>query len=430
MSHIFISYSKADIDFARRLRRLLEREGFAVWMDEARLVPSSRWWPEIEHNIDSCDAFLVIMSPSGKDSDWVEREILHAERLRKPVFPVLLSGEVWSRLANIQYTDMRDALSATLPQGMVQSLHGVVTPGQAPPQLPREAPRSSIPDQGHTPADSLPAPRDLTPPPTPRTRRWRDRLVRGVIRAGIIAALVIVAIFALEVLLGGNATVNDHDGSAENGAPPHDENGSVAELPEDELRSILIEQLHSPDRDAVQEAIHRLDEAGWLFDGSLAGIDLSHVDLSGMDLNGAQLPGANFSEATLQEARFQEANLTEARFERTIFVGTVMTGANLEGARIIHADARAIQLAGANLSGAQMIFTNFEDGNLNEADLRGANLEQSNIRWTVIDGTRFNTETVLPDGRPWQPGTDMGRYLLLEHPDFWRSDDPNSPAHF
>jgi hypothetical protein len=48
MSHIFISYSKQNIAFARRLRHLLEAEGFAVWMDETRLVPSERWWPTIE----------------------------------------------------------------------------------------------------------------------------------------------------------------------------------------------------------------------------------------------------------------------------------------------------------------------------------------------------------------------------------------------
>ncbi|MCD4687438.1 MAG: toll/interleukin-1 receptor domain-containing protein [Anaerolineae bacterium] len=43
MSHIFISYSKKDIDFARHLRGLLNTQGFDVWMDETRLVPAERW---------------------------------------------------------------------------------------------------------------------------------------------------------------------------------------------------------------------------------------------------------------------------------------------------------------------------------------------------------------------------------------------------
>src|SRR5258706_5969147 len=114
MAHIFISYSKKDILFARRLRGLLQDKGFAVWMDETKLVPSERWLPTIERNITSCDAFIVIMSPNSADSDWVEREILVAEKKsnKKPIFPVLLDGESWSRLGNIQYEDMTAGMAA------------------------------------------------------------------------------------------------------------------------------------------------------------------------------------------------------------------------------------------------------------------------------------------------------------------------------
>lgn len=112
MSHIFISYSKQNLAFARYLRALLEGEGFAVWMDEAQLPPSARWWKSIEQNIESCAAFVVIMSPQAYESDWVEREILLAEGRKRPIFPVLLAGEPWSRLANIQYEDMRAGLRA------------------------------------------------------------------------------------------------------------------------------------------------------------------------------------------------------------------------------------------------------------------------------------------------------------------------------
>ncbi|MEZ4669613.1 MAG: toll/interleukin-1 receptor domain-containing protein [Anaerolineae bacterium] len=114
MSHIFISYSKQDIEFVRYLRALLEAEGFAIWMDEARLTPSARWWKAIEHNVETCSAFVVVMSPSAYESDWVEREILLAEKQKRPIFPVLLAGEPWSRLANIQYEDLRAGLRAKL----------------------------------------------------------------------------------------------------------------------------------------------------------------------------------------------------------------------------------------------------------------------------------------------------------------------------
>ncbi|MBX3084763.1 MAG: SUMF1/EgtB/PvdO family nonheme iron enzyme [Anaerolineae bacterium] len=141
MSHIFISYSKKDIEFARHLRHMLQDHGFAVWMDETRLVPSEKWWPTIERNIISCVAFVVIMSPNGKDSEWIEREILVAEEEehRKPIFPVLLDGKRWGRLANLQYQDMRQGIGATtLRAEFVEGLRQYVPAGggKVPPPLP------------------------------------------------------------------------------------------------------------------------------------------------------------------------------------------------------------------------------------------------------------------------------------------------------
>jgi len=31
--------------------------------------------------------------------------------------------------------------------------------------------------------------------------------------------------------------------------------------------------------------------------------------------------------------------------------------------------------------------------------------------------------------RMWTPGIDLERFTDLDHPDFWRSDDPASPAY-
>lgn len=126
MSHIFISYSKQDIDFARYLRALLEAEGFAVWIDEARLSPSARWWKSIEESIEGCAVFVIIMSSHSEGSDWVEREILLAEKLKRQIFPVLLEGEAWSRLANIQYEDARAGLRTKLSAHFLNSLHSRV----------------------------------------------------------------------------------------------------------------------------------------------------------------------------------------------------------------------------------------------------------------------------------------------------------------
>lgn len=128
MAHIFISYSKQDIEFTRYLRTLLEAEGYAVWVDEARLTPSARWWKAIEQNIETCSAFVIVMSPNAYESDWVEREILLAEKEKRPIIPVLLAGEAWSRLANIQHVDMRAGLRAKLSDHFLNTLKAHVEP--------------------------------------------------------------------------------------------------------------------------------------------------------------------------------------------------------------------------------------------------------------------------------------------------------------
>lgn len=127
MAQIFISYSKHNIDFARHLRDMLQQAGFEVWMDEIRLATSQHWAQTLETSITGCTIFMIILSPESKTSQWVARELLLAERLNKPVFPILYSGDVWWNLANIQYEDMRDGVKAKLSERLVESLNAVLS---------------------------------------------------------------------------------------------------------------------------------------------------------------------------------------------------------------------------------------------------------------------------------------------------------------
>jgi hypothetical protein len=122
MSHVFISYSKKDIGFARHLKWLLEAHGLRVWMDEKSIDPSEDWWATIESSVVSCSALVVIMSENAHHSRWVRREVLLAENLGKPLFPVLLNGQVWTQLADIQYADMTAGTRAELPDEFSRAL--------------------------------------------------------------------------------------------------------------------------------------------------------------------------------------------------------------------------------------------------------------------------------------------------------------------
>lgn len=186
MAHVFISYSTQNFDFARHLRTLLNAQGFTVWLDQSRLAPSSRWWTEIEDNIERCAALIVIMSPSSRESDWVEREVLYAERLHKPICPVLLEGEVWPRLANLQAADMRAGLDATLPPMLASQLARLVGPVEQP------APDIPLPKRVAPPPGSVKQrPRKRRRLPLPRLPRLRARLLIPLVL--LIAAALVVA---------------------------------------------------------------------------------------------------------------------------------------------------------------------------------------------------------------------------------------------
>jgi serine/threonine protein kinase len=104
--HLFISYSRRDKEFAKQLQQHMKDGGFQVWIDDA-IEHGDQWFNEIHEAIKTCAAFLVIMSPEAEQSEWVQKEILLAKRYKKPVFPLLLSGDEFAILIDIQYADLR-----------------------------------------------------------------------------------------------------------------------------------------------------------------------------------------------------------------------------------------------------------------------------------------------------------------------------------
>lgn len=105
MSHIFISYSHEDRKYVEKLEQKLIEEGFNVWIDH-HIDYGSQWTEAIENAIDTCGAYIVVMSEHAKQSPWVRRERIHAEKREKPFFPLLLKGEAWFSLGDIQYVDV------------------------------------------------------------------------------------------------------------------------------------------------------------------------------------------------------------------------------------------------------------------------------------------------------------------------------------
>ena len=144
----------------------------------------------------------------------------------------------------------------------------------------------------------------------------------------------------------------------------------------------LIAELGNSVNDVAKAAADKLRQRGWLEDGSLHEVDLSRADLSWANLSWTDLREADLSAATLR--------------------GTNLRGANLP-----------------------------EIGNIQRAVRRRLSQWVGSTRASLLSpwmSLKFDEDTTLPDGTEWMPDTDMARFTDPEHPDLWRSDDPNSPA--
>lgn len=103
--HVFVSYSRCDIRYVRRLAAFLRSADIDVWMDEQ--VPNgTRWDQVLKEKIDTAAAVVLVMSPSVEESDWVNSEIDRARAQGKPLLPLLLRGDVTFGLGRIQHEDV------------------------------------------------------------------------------------------------------------------------------------------------------------------------------------------------------------------------------------------------------------------------------------------------------------------------------------
>ena len=103
--HVFISYAREDQAYARELAADLRTHGLGVWMDD-RIDFGDRWWQTIVQAVRASAAVIVVMTPAAEQSEWVEREILLAQREKKPIFPLLLRGQGFPLLITVQYANV------------------------------------------------------------------------------------------------------------------------------------------------------------------------------------------------------------------------------------------------------------------------------------------------------------------------------------
>ena len=106
MQQIFVSYSRKDIAFVRKLAGDLEKAGYTVWWDVSGLRGGDDWVRVIPAAIKTSDTFIVVLSPNSASSEWVEKEYTQALYLRKRIIPIMLEpSDVPFGLNTINYID-------------------------------------------------------------------------------------------------------------------------------------------------------------------------------------------------------------------------------------------------------------------------------------------------------------------------------------
>jgi hypothetical protein len=109
---IFISYSRDDRPFVKRLSGDLRRFGLDTWVDIENIKPGLRWDTELDRAIKESDALIFVLSQNMVASRWVLAELQHfASAGKKKIFPVVIedidSSHVPTAISDIQWADFR-----------------------------------------------------------------------------------------------------------------------------------------------------------------------------------------------------------------------------------------------------------------------------------------------------------------------------------
>ena len=117
MTRVFISHATKDRDFVEKeIISLLQRHGIQTWYSKDDIHTAAHWEQTIRLGLESCDWFLVVLTPRSVTSQWVQAEVHWAFEERKDRFvPVLAEDCEWRKIhlmmRTIQFVDFRQVCS-------------------------------------------------------------------------------------------------------------------------------------------------------------------------------------------------------------------------------------------------------------------------------------------------------------------------------
>ena len=96
MARVFVSYSRKNKDFCRRLTDELQQRELDFWVDWEGIPPTVDWMKEIEKGIEEADTFIAIVSPDWISSPICLEELGIAVKNGKRLIPVVPCDIVWN----------------------------------------------------------------------------------------------------------------------------------------------------------------------------------------------------------------------------------------------------------------------------------------------------------------------------------------------
>lgn len=115
MVSIFISYTREDLAFVKRLINDMDSSEIEIWVDHEKIRPGTPDWENsVRDGIRASDAIVFIASPESALSLYTRDELRIARDNGKLVYPIWANGKIWSDCiplgwGSIQYVDARES---------------------------------------------------------------------------------------------------------------------------------------------------------------------------------------------------------------------------------------------------------------------------------------------------------------------------------
>src|SRR5688572_32257812 len=112
MTQVFTSYSRRDTETVDTIVAKMAQSGISVWIDREAIKAGNTWRVQIVQAIDTCPAFVLMLSPNSAASDNVRKEIDLSQDSGRTIFAVMLEptklpAEVRYQLAGLQFIDVQ-----------------------------------------------------------------------------------------------------------------------------------------------------------------------------------------------------------------------------------------------------------------------------------------------------------------------------------